>query len=208
MTAPTRVHVLAFAGASLLPLASPLAAQAVTINVSGTDYEIFYTSTSYNANPDLFGAASPGRMPWWSNAGLASLFAAELYNQLGENVYLPGYGPVFAYGYNPVGSGEVYALAQNTLDLSDQLDLGSATPLAANVMHPYAYARANTPVPAPMPLFGAAAAFGWARRLRNNQKLITSINSINSKVCRMNQAVALADGAAGERCRPLDLQRH
>lgn len=208
MTASTRVQVLAFAGASLLPLASPLAAQAVTINVSGTDYEIFYTSTSYNANPDLFGAASPGRMPWWSNAGLASLFATELYNQLGENVYLPGYGPVFAYGYNPASSGEVYALAQNTLDLSDQLDLGSATPLAANVMHPYAYARANTPVPAPLPLFGAAAAFGWARRLRNNQKLITSINSINSKVCRMNQAVALADGAAGERCRPLDLQRH
>jgi hypothetical protein len=169
MTASTRIHLLAFAGASLLPLASPLAAEAVTINVSGIDYEIFYTSTSHLANPDLFGAASPGRMPWWDDMGLASLFAAELYNQLGENVYQPGYGPVFAYGYDPAGSGEVYALAQNTLDLSDQLDLGSANPLAANVSLPYAYARANTPVPAPMPLFGAAAAFGWARRLRNNQ---------------------------------------
>lgn len=169
MTASTRIHLLAFVGASLLPLASPLAAEAVTINVSGIDYEVFYTSTSHLANPDLFGAASPGRMPWWDNMGLASLFAAELYNQLGENVYQPGYGPVFAYGYDPAGSGEVYALAQNTLDLSDQLDLGSANPLATNVSLPYAYARANTPVPAPMPLFGAAAAFGWARRLRNNQ---------------------------------------
>lgn len=182
MTASTRIQVLAFVGACLLPLATPFAAQAVTINVSGTDYEVFYTSTSYNSSPDLFGAASPGQMPWWGNAALASTFAFEVFNQLGEDIYQAGYGPVFAYAYNPTGSGEVYGLAQNTLDINDQLDLGSSYPLAANVMHPYAYARANTPVPAPIPLFGAAAAFGWARRLRNNQKLI------NSKGCRFNQA--------------------
>jgi hypothetical protein len=180
-----RIHVLAFVGASLLPLATPLAAQAVTINVSGTDYEVFYTSTSYNTSPNLFGAASPGQMPWWGNPALASAFALEVYNQLGEDAYQTSYGPIFAFAYSPAGSGEVYGLAQNTLDINDQLDLGSSSPLAANVMHPYAYARANTPVPAPMPLFGAAAAFGWARRLRNNQKLI---NRTNSKVCRMNQA--------------------
>jgi hypothetical protein len=101
--------------------------------------------------------------------GLASLFAAELYDQLGEDVYPGGYGPVFAYDYNSAGSGEVYGVAQNTQDTTDQLNLDSSTPLAASVTYPYAYARANTPVPAPMPLFGAAAAFGWARRLRNNQ---------------------------------------
>lgn len=177
MTASTRIHVLAFVGASLLPLASPLAAQAVTINVSGIDYEVFYTSTSYNANPDLFAAASPGRMPWWGNLGLASLFATELYDQLGENVYQTGYGPVFAYDYNSAGSGEVYALVQNTQDTTAQSNLDSSAPLLANVMHPYAYARANTPVPAPMPLFGAAAAFGWARRLRNNQSARTLAES-------------------------------
>ena len=182
MTASTRVHVLAFVGASLLPFAFPLAAQSVSINLSGTDYEIFYTSTSYNTNPGLFGAASPGRMPWWGNAALAYDFALEVYNQLGEDVYQVGYGPVFAYDYNPANSSEVYGLAQNTLDINDQLNLDFTDPLAANVMHPYAYARANTPVPAPIPLFGAAAAFGWARRLRNNLKLI------NGKGCRFNQA--------------------
>ena len=181
MTASMRIHVLAFVGASLLPLATPLAAQAVTINVSGTDFEVFYTSTSYNTNPGLFGPASPGQMPWWGNATLASAFAFEVYKQLGENVYQTGYGPVFAYGYSPANSGEVYGLAQNTLDINDQLNLDITAPLAANVMHPYAYAKANTPVPAPMPLFGAAAAFGWARRLRNNLKLI------NGKGCRFNQ---------------------
>jgi len=188
MTASTRIHLLAFVGAALLPLASPLAAQAVAINVSGIDYEVFYASTSYNANPDLFGAAPPGRMPWWGNMGLASLFAAELYDKLGEDVYQPGYGPVFAYDYNPASPGYVYALVQNTLDLSAQDNLDSSNPLAASLSYPYAYARANTPVPAPMPLFGVAAAFGWARRLRNNQKLVNSINSINSKGCRMKQA--------------------
>jgi hypothetical protein len=182
MTASTRIHVLAFVGAALLPLASPLAAQAVSINVSGIDYEVFYTSTSYNANPDLFGAASPGRMPWWGNMGLASFFAAELYNQLGEDVYSVGYGPVFAYDHNSAGYGEVYGVAQNTKDTTDQLNFDSSNPLAASVTYPYAYARANTPVPAPMPLFGVAAAFGWARRLRHNQKLI------NRKVCRIKQA--------------------
>jgi len=183
MTALTRIHALAFVGASLLPLASPLAAQAASINVSGIDYEIFYTSTSYNANPDLFGAASPGRMLWWGNMALASLFAAELYNQLGEDVYSVGYGPVFAYDYNSAGSGEVFGVAQNTQDTTDQLNLDSSNPLAASQSLPYAYARANTPVPAPMPLFGAAAAFGWARRLRNNQKLIIR------KAGRVNQEV-------------------
>jgi hypothetical protein len=190
MTASTRIHVLAFVGACLLPLTSPLAAQAVTVNLSGTDYEVFFTTTSYNTNPDLFGAAPPGQMPWWGNVSLASLFAAEVYDRLGENVYETSFGPVFAYGYSSAGSGEVYGLAQNTLDIDDQLDLGlgSATPLAASSTYSYAYANVNTPVevPAPVPLFGAAAAFGWSRRLRrrlrSNQKLI------NSKACPTNQA--------------------
>jgi hypothetical protein len=174
MTTSTRIHVLALVGASLLPIATPLAAQAVTINVSGTDYEVFYTSISYIANPDIFGAASLGQMPWWGNAALASAFSLEVYNQLGEDIFQAGYGPIFAYDYNPAGSGEVYGLAQNTLDISDQLNLDSTAPLPASVTHPYAYARANTSVPAPLPLFGAAAAFGWARRLRNKLKLINS----------------------------------
>jgi hypothetical protein len=162
----------------------------VTINLSGTNYEVFFTTTSYNTNPDLFGAAPAGQMPWWGNVSLASSFAAKVYDQLGENVYQTSYGPVFAYGYSPAGFGEVYGLAQNTQDIDDQLDLGlgSATPIAASSTYSYAYANVNTPVevPAPMPLFGAAAAFGWSRRLRrrlrSNQKLI------NSKACPTNQA--------------------
>jgi hypothetical protein len=174
MTASTRINILTFVGASLLPFASPLAAQAVSVNVGGIDYEVFFTTTSYDARSDLFGSGSPGQMPWWDSAVIAYDFALAVYDQLGENVYQAGYGPVFAYDYNSAVFGGVYGLTQNTLDINEQLDIGSANPLAANQIYPYAYATSNTPVPAPMPLFGAAAAFGWARRLRNNRRLINS----------------------------------
>ena len=156
----------------MLPLASPLAAQALAIKVGGTDYEVSFSSTAYKANPDLFGALTPGQMAWWGNPVLAATFAAEVYDQLGVNVYQAGYGPIFAYDYNAAGLGEVYGVVQNTLDINDQLLLDSSSPLAANVTHPFAVATATAPVPGPLPLFGAAAAFGWARRLRNNQKRI------------------------------------
>jgi hypothetical protein len=172
MTVSTRVQVLAFVGASLLPLATPLAAHALAINISGIDYEVSFVSASYNADPDLFGAAPLGRMPWWGNAGLASAFAAEVYNQLGENVYQASYGPVFAYGYSLAGSGEVYGVVQNTLDINDQLDLGSTSPLEAGATYSYAYATGDTAVPAPIPLLGTVAAFARAKRLRRNRKLM------------------------------------
>ena len=171
MTAAPRIQVLAFIGASMLPLAFPLAAQALAITVGGTEYEVTFTSTSYQANPDLFGAAAPGLTPWWGNPGLAATFASEVYDQLGVNVYQAGYGPVFAYDYSLAGLGEVYGIAQNTLDINDQLILDSP-PLAANATHPYALATASTSVPAPLPLLGAAFAFGWARRLRKNQQAL------------------------------------
>jgi hypothetical protein len=179
MTAATRIQALAFVAASMLPLAFPLAAQALAIKVGGTDYEVSFSSIAYKDNPALFAATTPGQMAWWGNPVLAATFAAEVYDQLGVNVYQAGYGAVFAYDYNPAGLGEVYGIAQNTLDINDQLALDSANPLAASATHPYAFAIANAPVPGPLPLFGAAAGFGWARRLRKHQKLIT--NKLSSR---------------------------
>lgn len=174
MTAATRIQALAFVAASMLPLAFPLAAEALAIKVGGTEYEVSFSPIAYKANPVLFSATTPGQMAWWGNPVLAASFAAEVFDQLGVNVYQAGYGPVFAYDYKPAGLGEVYGIAQNTLDINDQLVLDSATPLAAALAHPFAYATATASVPAPLPLCGVAAAFGWARRLRNHQQLIQS----------------------------------
>ncbi|MFN9915096.1 MAG: hypothetical protein ACK53L_21075, partial [Pirellulaceae bacterium] len=78
----------------MLPLAFPLAAQALAIKVGGTDYEVSFSSIAYTANPALFAAITPGQMAWWGNPVLAATFAAEVYDQLGANVYQAGYGPV------------------------------------------------------------------------------------------------------------------
>jgi hypothetical protein len=164
----------AVVGALLLQLVSAIPAQAVSVNVGSTSYDVSFTTTSRNLSSALFAATAPGQMPWWGDAGLASTFAAQVYEQLGLNLYQAGYGAVFAYDYNPAGFGEVYGIVQNTFDTSDQLDLDSTSPLAAANAYPYAIAAAasTTAVPAPVPLLGAAAAFGWARRLRSNRNLI------------------------------------
>jgi hypothetical protein len=175
-------------GALLLPLASAIPAQAVLVNVGSTTYDVSFITTSQSLSSALFAATAPGQMPWWGDLGLASTFADQVYDQLGLNLYQADYGAVFAYDYNPGGLGEVYGIVQNTSDTSSQLDLDSTSPLAAANPYPYAIATAasTTAVPVPLPLLGAAAAFGWARRLRINRKLI------NSKRSRMNQDPGLS----------------
>jgi hypothetical protein len=175
----------AIVGALLLPLASVNPAQAVSVNVSGTSYDVSFITTSQNQNSALFAAAAPGQMPWFSDLGLASTFAAQVYNQLGLNLYQTGYGAVFAYDYDPAGLGEVYGIVQNTSDISDQLNLDSTSPLAAANPYPYAIATAisTTAVPAPASLLGATAALGWARRIRNRRTLCLG-KSLNDQTYR------------------------
>ncbi len=166
MRLPTRIQCLALIGASLLPLASAVPALALSVSVGGSHYDVFYTTTSHTSNPDLFGATPPGQMPWWGDASLASTFAAEVFDQLGLDLFQTGYGAVFAYAYNAAGLGEINGIVQNTSDINDQLDFDASSPLAASAMYPYAYAALSTSVPSPLPLLGAAAAVGWARKIR------------------------------------------
>jgi hypothetical protein len=175
----------AVVGALLLPLASAIPAQAVLVNVGSTFYDVSYTTTPQNLSSALFAATAPGQMPWWGDPVLASTFAAQVYDQLGLNLYQAGYGAVFAYDYNTTGLGEVYGIVQDTSNISSQLDLDSTFPLLAANSYPYAIAAATTTtaVPAPLPLLGATAAFGWARRLRSNRNLIIR------KAGRVNQEV-------------------
>ncbi|MEB3260899.1 MAG: hypothetical protein VKP63_09770 [Cyanobacteriota bacterium] len=88
---------------------------------------------------------------------LASEFAAQVYSSLGSG-WSSTYGPVFAHGES---LGQVLGLTQSISNPLDQIDVTPAT----NAM--VTYAIASTPVPGPLPLFGAAAAFGWSRRLKN-----------------------------------------
>lgn len=160
------------ASACVLPLIGLQPAKSVVITLDGNSYDISVTNTSYTANPAAFSALLGGQMPWWGDLILASRFASEAYDQLGLDLYEPGYGALFAYAYSPAGSGEIQGVVQNTSDITDALLLDSPSPLAAGNSYPYAFAQAvpSVPIPGPVPLLGAVAAFGWARRIRSRSR--------------------------------------
>jgi hypothetical protein len=158
-------------GTALLTLSTTLAlpflalapASAVTVTIDSKEYDVDVFKGSYIGNEKLF--QSPlqgGDMPWWGdpNGDLASRFAEQVFAQLGAGPR-PGYGPVFAY---EPSRGTINGLSQSLSDPLSQVDeqISAATPVN------YAIARPLPPasVPGPLPLFGAAAAFGWSRKLR------------------------------------------
>ncbi len=95
-------------------------------------------------------------MPWFGDVTLATTFASAVGFQLGKPVGLVA-GPSFAYAQNDnhfsivAYNGQVVTTTFNVLDT---FEYATATPQAA------------APVPAPLPIFGAAAAFGATKRLR------------------------------------------
>jgi hypothetical protein len=148
---------------SLALLCSPMAAQAVGVNVGGVSYDITIQTTSYASNSSLFDQPPSGRMPWWGDLSGASAaaFALEVYDQLGGGPS-SGFGPLFAY---TASAGSVNAILQNLSDPLSQLD----DTVLDNLNLSYAVATPlSTPsaVPAPLPLAAFGGALTWSRRLR------------------------------------------
>lgn len=147
--------VLTGAAASLLASAP---AQAAVVNVGGVLYDVTVVETSYTASTSSFQLPPLGQMPWWGSQSNADFFAGEVFTSLSQGS-TAGYGPVFAYSYN-ASIAEVMGSLQ---DLSAPGSFIDGTPAASATVK---YAIATAPVPGPLPLFGAAAAFGWSRQLR------------------------------------------
>ena len=152
-----------------LPLLSGLPASAVSVTIGSATYDVEIYKGSYADNPSLFAATPPGKMPWWEpggSGGLASQFASQVYDQLGAGT-IADYGPIFAYD---IDSGAMVGLAQMLSDPNAQVDLNSSTPpplfADINSIVSYAFVRSPSSVPGPLPVFGAAAAIGWSRRIR------------------------------------------
>jgi hypothetical protein len=101
-------------------------------------------------------------MPWWGDVALALIFAPQVYNQLGSGP-TAGNGPIFAY---ELFGTDIHGVSQDLADLLVQYP----ETIATNAVVRYAIATPldSTPasVPAPLPVFGAAAALGWSRRIR------------------------------------------
>ena len=156
MSTSFRIAALAFLSTAALPFLTPAPADAVVVNVNGQSYDVTTLSTSYAASTTLFQHAPIGSMPWWGDGGLASEFAAQIYNSLGAG-WDANYGPVFAHDQSV---GQVLGITQSLSDPLDQIDV---TPSTSDMV---TYAIATAPVPGPLPLLGGAAAFGWSRQLR------------------------------------------
>ena len=150
------------------------AAAAFVVNISGTNYNVTTFEGSYNGNITKFETPSNGGvMPWWGNSALAEEFATLVGNAFGNNVNVGIYGPYFAEAKGDVSAGEdefyAYALSSLTGNVTD------VNPKLANV-YIWAQVTQAESVPGPLPLFGAAAAFGMSRRLRRRIRLDAGSN--------------------------------
>jgi len=145
-----------------LPFLAGAPASAVTVTVGSTDYDVTIFNGSYNSNSASFQVPPTGVMPWWGNDQLALDFAAQVYDQLGSGP-TAGFGPVFAYEDSGT---DIQGWSQSITDPASQ----NLEMIANNVDVNYAIATplnsAAASVPVPLPVFGAAAAFGWSRQLR------------------------------------------
>jgi hypothetical protein len=152
-------------------LASANAANALTVPVvvNGTTYDVTTFAGSYSNNSSRF---TTTEMPWFGSGSSAQQFAIAVGTQLGTPV-LGTIGPYFAHTItnDPIfGSFDAGAYAYI---LTDNPPGVSPTSAGGSISITYAVASAQAPsaVPGPLPLFGAAAAFGMSRRLRRRIKL-------------------------------------
>ena len=144
-------------------------AQAFVVNVEGKDWDVTTFTGSYNENESRFNI---GEMPWWGNESLASLFASAVGSALGApnglHATLRSWGPKFSFSACDTTCGY---LAQYSVELtsgSPVVTIGlEPKGLESNGGRPLTWARA-TPhaAPGPLPALGAAAAFGFSRKLR------------------------------------------
>ena len=151
-----------------VPLLATLPAGAVLVTVNAVEYDVTVFEGSYDDNDSLFNEPPVGQMPWWgdTSGSLASQFAFQVYNSLGEGSY-GGSGPVFAFDYDS-GSGMLAGLVQS---LSDPNSQDILTPFSnESIKYAILYAPPTPPVPAPvpspLPCLGVIAAYRSSCRLR------------------------------------------
>ncbi len=177
-----RLPGLAAAAGTLSLALAPNPVQALVVTVGGTQYEVSTFTGSYNSNLSKFNtAANGGVMPWWGNNQLAVDFSTAVGTSLGLPnpsfyVITANVGPIFAYGFRQFFFEDV-TVSASYLKTDVQTYYGYSPPAALTATATYAQATVYAPppppsdVPGPLPLFGAAAAFGMSRRLRRRIQL-------------------------------------
>jgi hypothetical protein len=141
------------------------------VTVGGVQYDVTTFTGSYNnfngspnGNTSKFEtAANGGSMPWWNSQSLAIDFSLAVGNNFGANLQ-------YAYLANACGGGNPYICTVGVITWNGSTYGGTGV----NASDSQTYAVASqilAPAPGPLPLFGAAAAFGFSRKLRKRIKL-------------------------------------
>ena len=145
-------------------------AHAFVVTVDSVQYDVTTFAGSYNSNIDKFALPANGGgggMPWWNNSIQAQSIATALGTSLGtpndSSTQPTGFskGPYFgdseiagtvtkSWTSPPSGGGYLSAFVPK----DSVVTWAQLAPVAA-------------PVPGPLPALGAAAAFGFSRKLRN-----------------------------------------
>jgi hypothetical protein len=167
-----RLQVALGAAAALAAISlSQGSAQAFVVNVGGVQYDVTTFTGSHNnfngspnGNTSKFEtAANGGSMPWWNSQSLAIDFSLAVGNNFGANLQ-------YAYLANACGGGNPNICTVGVITWNGSTYGG--TGVNASDSQTYAVAtQILAPVPGPLPLFGAAAAFGFSRKLRKRIKL-------------------------------------
>ena len=150
---------------------SPGSAQAVVVNVGGVQYDVTTFTGSYNDNTSKFTLPpEPGEMPWWGSDALALQFAAAVGDNLGFQT--TDFGPFFGTAFGP-GSVRICSVV-GTAPFA--VGVGCGLTFSSDGFGTYARVLNSipppaAPVPGPLPALGAAAAFGFSRKLRKRIKV-------------------------------------
>jgi hypothetical protein len=146
-------------------------ANALVVNVGGQNYDVTTFTRTYNGNTSKFETvANGGEMPWWGSQSTANDFANAVNDGLGTPN--TAFGPYFAYsqsldmGLPPAVDAMSYVPSFGTTQNPSIIKSSTATYALAALVAPPAAA------PSPLPIFGAAAAFGASRQLRKRIKRI------------------------------------
>jgi hypothetical protein len=152
-------------------------AQAYVVSVGGVQYDVTTFTGTYNDNTSNF---QIGMMPWWGNQTAALEFASAVGTEAGTN-WDGEIGAYFGYNqstyetYNYVTSAHTHSsdsylngFTHDDWVWVDQDVLWAKATLAS---------PSAAPAPGPLPILGAAAAFGASRKLRRRIKTIKVVAS-------------------------------
>ena len=181
-------------------------AQALVVNVNGQNWNVtFFDGVQNDSNASKFATpANGGAMPWYTgdaascgtrdypslNTCLATKFASAVGTQL--NSGSPGGAPI-RFAFSPVTSGAGVgpgvpgpavgpsAPATRTGQFISYYANGDlfldTEPVGNNARWAYVDPAYPLPVPGPLPALGAAAAFGFSRKLRQRIKVNKSVGA-------------------------------